>query len=129
MRTLKPSTRDKMIKRLLSLVSVTHEALEEDMSPEDHFSGEHAADDCADIRARLRSTPWAWCCVKTTVSLGDIEESTYLGGCSYLSLEDFERCEGSTQAYEACSGLLDTLIACKERGTKASALLSDLKRG
>lgn len=131
MRPLKPSTRDKMIKRLLSLVSVTHEALEEDTAPEDSFgyaTEQENLDACADVRARLRVTPWAWCVVLTTVSLGGFSAGTYLGGCSYLSAEDFERSAGAQQAYDACSALLDILIQSAERGAKASTLLSDLKR-
>lgn len=32
---------------------------------------------------------WAWCCVKVTATWRGFEGADYLGGCSYLSYEDF----------------------------------------
>lgn len=46
------------------------------------------------IYSQLESgNEWAWCTVKVTAFIDGIElEGTdYLGGCSYLSQEDFER--------------------------------------
>lgn len=44
------------------------------------------------VLAELEWNQWAWCCVKVTAEYAGIEESTYLGGCSYKDQKDFEEC-------------------------------------
>jgi hypothetical protein len=48
----------------------------------------------AEIYRQLEAgNEWAWCTVKVTAYIPgtDLEESDYLGGCSYKSQRDFER--------------------------------------
>ncbi len=58
-----------------------------------HFASGEPEYDRADeeaILARLaKGEEWAWCCVKVTVSCGELSEHAYLGCCSYQDEEDF----------------------------------------
>jgi hypothetical protein len=70
------------------------EALPEDMPLEGNVmaSGDDAQDREAEeiIRKDYESgNEWAWCVAKVTGSWMGLSHSTYLGGCSYKSKEDF----------------------------------------
>ena len=81
---LRPLTRDD--------VTITVEALPEDMAPEEHFAtGDDEQDRkiCAEIREKAEQNEWAWCCIKVTASWRGHRASDYLGGCCYDSKEDF----------------------------------------
>ena len=70
------------------------EAREEYDSPEDHFTD---PDDAAFCHNQLaRGNMWGWCCAhvmaKFTTDEGEeIVGDDWLGGCSYLSEEDFKQ--------------------------------------
>ncbi len=58
-------------------------------------SGDDGVDEqCArEIESDLESgNTWAWCTVKVTASWNGVEESDYLGCCSYKSEADFKGC-------------------------------------
>lgn len=73
-------------------------------SPEGHFDDPECV---AHVRAGIRSgNEWAWCCVAVTVECEGIEETDYLGACSYDSERDFRN----------DSGHFDDMVAeCKVR--------------
>lgn len=89
-------------------VSVSIEPEHEDVRG-NFASGDPAYDreDEEAILARLRKgEDWAWCCVKVTVSCGELSESEYLGCCSYADEEDFR----------TNSGYFDDMVReCKDR--------------
>jgi hypothetical protein len=71
------------------------EALPEDMELEGNVSamGDPDVDEAAEqaVREKLESgNEWAWCVAKVSVEYEGVEESAYLGGCSYESAEDFK---------------------------------------
>ena len=55
---------------------------------DDYF---HFPEDARAVKALAGQTPWGWCCVRVTVSCGELEASEYLHCCSYGSEEDFRR--------------------------------------
>lgn len=120
----------RMLAVLLEKAEIRHEILPEDMPPEEGFSFD---EDIAACRALLRTTPWGWCCVKTTATIYDGQgnrwaASTFLGGCCYESEQAFVASEGETQAVEACVMLLAELEAQRRRGLAAEAMAGIIRR-
>lgn len=88
-------------------ITVTAEPEHEDVRG--HFADDDVDTEnmVTDIIERVREgDEWAWCCVKVTVSCAGMEESEYLGCCSYQSEADFR----------ANSGYFDDMVQeCKGR--------------
>lgn len=110
-------------------LTVTFEALEEDLSPEGQFSEES---DVQWVKDQLASGNMAaWFCAKVTVSVDgtDLSASDYLGACSYNSFNDFT---GEKEGYfvdmvnEATRQLIPQL---KETMGKIESILNTLEEG
>ncbi len=84
----------KEIKMKISDVTWKLECLDEDMPIKGNAlsSGDDEEDAKAEqwVLDQLRSgNEWAWCCARVTGTFEGVKETDYLGGCSYLSEEDF----------------------------------------
>ena len=99
-------------------ITYTLECRPEDDGPEGHFASGSDADDAETlrwIREQLDSgNDWAWCCVRVVATVdfdGEaFQGNTFLGGCSYLSEDDFkEGCYYADLCEEAREDLLRTL--------------------
>ena len=58
-------------------------------------SGDETADKLAEEETLARineGDEWAWCMVRVTVSWGDFNHTSVLGGCSYLNEKEFRAC-------------------------------------
>jgi hypothetical protein len=113
----------KIIRNLVIRATSAHQALVEDHPPEDDFDDDQAAE----VRALMTTTPWGWCCVKTTAIYEGFQASVYLGGCSYASADAFLAENNETQTYEACAQLLADMRSLVERGKQAAAALRGLR--
>ncbi len=83
-------TREELKKRAI----IELKCLPEDISIEGNVlaSGDDEEDRKAEeeVRRQLKDgNEWAWCCAHVRVSFESLQADDYLGGCSYLSEEDF----------------------------------------
>ena len=77
--------------KILSNIDITIEAIPEHDHPRDFYDDEQRIKDVCELYSW---TVWGWCTVKVTAKWNGIEESEYLGGCSYESEEDFIKNSG-----------------------------------
>jgi hypothetical protein len=77
--------------KILSKMHITIEALPEYAHPKEFYDDEQ---DIKHVCELHKETDWGWCTVKVTAKWNDIEESEYLGACSYESEEDFIKNSG-----------------------------------
>jgi hypothetical protein len=78
-------------KKILSNIDITIEAIPEHEHPRDCFDDEQHIKDVCELYSW---TVWGWCTVKVTAKWNGIEESVYIGACSYESEDDFIKNSG-----------------------------------
>lgn len=75
------------------------------------------------IRQLHAGNEWAWCLAKVTARWLNFSGSAYLGGCSYESQADFERCEVEQLSAEAFDDLVRTIESALESAEELRTIL------
>jgi hypothetical protein len=73
-----------------------------------------------------RGNQWAWAWVKVLARCGDFEGSAAIGGCSFESEKDFDRCYGEDMRREALADLKVSLEREIKRAKEAQEILAAL---
>ena len=90
----KESPLDRNIRMMLLVSEVTLKRLANDIYIKGSFATENDEKDLAEKRRNLndlKTNEWAWFTAKVQVKCFGIQEKKYVGGCSYLSEEDFRK--------------------------------------
>lgn len=118
------------------MITYTLECMEEQESYEGYFAYDTEAENQEAIewiRDQLDSgNGWAWCCARVVASINidgePFQGDAYLGGCSYLSEDDFrESGYYADMCAEAKSDLIDKLNYAVKLGEISKRALKEIK--